>query len=117
MYPRALLGTAVLCPALRMLPPVGTVVGESLASVALLMRTPLQVLANPFAVVEVSTAFAKAAPFGPSDAPPRQVLAARGVGCPDNTLQHGGLRDCGEALFSLDDFYDSAEVSAAPIAS
>ena len=64
MYPRALLGTAVLCPALRMLPPVGTFVGESLASVALLIRTPLQVLVNPFAILEVPTAFAKATPFG-----------------------------------------------------
>ena len=92
VYPKALLGTTVLCPALRMLPPVGTFVGESLASVVLLFRTPLQLLCNPFAIIE--------------------VLAARGVSCPDNTLNHGALRDCGARLFSLDDFFDSAEAAS-----
>ena len=90
-FPRVLSGSAELCPALRLLPPVGTFLGESFASAALLFRTPLQIIANPFAVME--------------------VLASRGVGCPANVLAHNALGDCGAALFSLDDFYDS--VSAA----
>ena len=96
-FPKVIAGSAVLCPAMRLLPSVGTFLFESLASAALLFRTPLMVLANPFAVME--------------------LLASRSIGCPENALAHGALADCGAALFSLDDFYDSVDTASGSVLS
>ena len=89
IYPKVLVGTAVLCPALNVLPEIGTFVGESFAAGGLLVKMVMNLLFNPFAISE--------------------LLVSRGVACPDNTLLHSALDNCGQALYSLDAFYDSVD--------
>ena len=59
----------------------------------MLVRVVLNLLANPFAIAE--------------------VLASRGWACPDKSLMHSALNNCGQALYSLEDFYDSVEEASA----
>jgi len=74
------------CPALRMLPNVGAVLGLSLQAVARLLGTIVNFILNPFAFPE--------------------LIEARAAGaCPENSLLHSALEDCGMALLSLDDFF------------
>ena len=72
----------LLCPALRFLPDFGSVIGHSLAAVAHLFKTPVNFVLNPFAIME--------------------LLSARSLNiCPENSLLHSSLNDCGMSLFSF----------------
>jgi len=76
------------CPALRLLPNVGAVLGLSLEAAARLLGVIINFIMNPFAFPE--------------------LIEARAVGaCPKNDLMHSSLQDCGMALLSLDGFFDS----------
>jgi hypothetical protein len=86
--PSAVVGSAVLCPALRFLPSVGSFIAESAAAGLYATEFMVNLLANPFAVQEIL------------------VNRARGV-CPPLPLGHGALADCGARLFSLDKVFGS----------
>ena len=76
------------CPALRFLPDFGAVVGHSLAAVFHLFKTPVNFMLNPFAILE--------------------LLNARALQtCPENNLIHSTLDDCGMALVSFNDLFQS----------
>ena len=76
------------CPALRFLPDFGAVVGHSFAAVFHLFKTPVNFMLNPFAILE--------------------LLNARALQtCPENNLMHSTLDDCGLALVSLNDLFQS----------
>ena len=86
--PSVISGSAVMCPALRFMPSIGTFIAQSAASVLYGMKFVVNFIANPFALNE--------------------ILASRVVGaCPGLPLNHGVLMDCGMGLFSLDDFFNS----------
>lgn len=86
--PSAVHGIAKLCPALRFLPSVGTFLGKSLAASAHFLRVPLNIIANPFAL--------------------EQLLVARATKvCPGAAYGHTAYSDCGNALISLDPFFES----------
>ena len=76
------------CPALRVLPNVGAVLGNSLSAASSLVGVVANFMANPFAIME--------------------LLAARAAGvCPNDGLAHTSLQDCGMGLVSLDPFFNS----------
>lgn len=86
--PAVLSGSGVLCPALRFLPSLGTFFAKSAAAVFQGVRFVLNLLTNPFALLE--------------------IVRARSVGlCPSPGLHHSALDDCGMGLFQLDDFFGS----------
>ena len=76
----------IMCPAFKVLPDLGAVLGHSIATVSNLVRMPVNLVLNPFAIVE--------------------LLTSRGEGkCPENSLGHSVLSRCGMSLLSLDDFF------------
>lgn len=76
------------CPALRMLPNVGSILGHSMAAVVYMLKMPVNLLLNPFAINELLTArFQKT--------------------CPENSLMHSALDNCGMSLVSMDPFFYS----------
>ena len=86
--PAVLSGTGILCPALRFLPSLGTFFAKSTAAFFQGLRFLLNLLSNPFALLE--------------------LVRARALGlCPSPGLHHSALDDCGMGLFQLDDFFRS----------
>jgi hypothetical protein len=89
--PQLLMTQGWLCPALRRMPQVGSIMTELAASLVLFVRTPFQLVLNS------AYLFARYQ----SGSLDRCPLASRG---------HSAVRDgCGVAPFSLKDFFDSAQ--------
>jgi hypothetical protein len=84
------------CPALRVLPDAGGVVGHSLAAVAHAMRLVTNLALNPFAIFELLDA-----------------RAARA--CPEDSLRHSALGECGMALLSLDRAFEQAYAASTAV--
>lgn len=76
------------CPQLRVVPDIGRFVGNSLTALIHLMKTPINFLLNPFAIQEV-------------------LLARAYQRCPENSLMHSTLDNCGMNLFSLTNYFES----------
>lgn len=74
------------CPQLRVLPDVGNFVSHSLAAVLYLFKVPVNMIMNPFSLLE--------------------LLEARGLKrCPENSLRHSAAEDCGLAILSLSNYF------------
>lgn len=76
------------CPKLRLLPDVGKFVGHSLAALAFLFKVPVNAVLNPFAIQEL-------------------LVARSRQRCPENSLKHSVLENCGMNLFSLEDYFEN----------
>ena len=84
--PLTVVSVGIMCPAFKVLPDLGAVLGHSIATVSNLLRMPVNLVLNPFAIVE--------------------LLTARGKNtCPENSMGHSALAGCGMSLLSLDDFF------------
>ena len=84
--PFTVASVGIMCPAFKVLPDLGAVLGHSIATVSNLVRMPVNLVLNPFAIVE--------------------LLVSRGEGvCPENSLGHSVLASCGMSLLSLDEFF------------
>jgi hypothetical protein len=77
------------CPAFKVLPDVGAIVGHAVAAVSNLFKMPVNLILNPFAVLELLQSRASSA-------------------CPENSLGHSVLANCGMSLLSLDAFFTQA---------
>ena len=76
-----------VCPAFKVLPDVGAILGHGIAAVASLFKMPVNLILNPFAMLE--------------------LLESRGKNtCPENSLGHSVLTNCGMTLLSLDTFFE-----------
>ena len=88
-FPGVVAGSGVMCPALRFLPSLGTFVSQSTAGLLYGAKFLVNLLANPFAMKEL-------------------LAARRNEACPaSGGLEHSSLRDCGMALLSLENFFQS----------
>ena len=74
------------CPAFKVMPDVGAVLGHAIATVAHLFRMPVNLVLNPFAMVEL-------------------LFSRAEHRCPENSMQHSVLENCGMQLLSLDTFF------------
>jgi len=74
------------CPKLRVLPNIGSFIGHSMAASIYLFKIPINFVANPFAIQEM-------------------IAARTNYRCPENSMKHSALQDCGMSLISLHHFF------------
>eukprot|EP00961_Rhodomonas_salina_P245713 3320013-Rhodomonas_salina.2 len=75
-----------LCPGLRRMPTVGSMIGESVLAMHYLLRTALEIPLTLLAMIP---------------------MWEKTVACPLKTYGHTMLQRCGEEIFNVDDFFSS----------